>query len=262
MLLGLTTWRKCALLWVIIWSVACTPGTPPVEPAPVTAPAPPPEPVFAEPTEPKYAASHVLVAWAGATRAPDTVTRSREEARSEAGSIHALALGGADFARLAREHSDGPSAQRGGALGVYLTGTMVPQFEAAAASVAVGKIAPVVETPFGFHVIRRDAVVQIRASHVLVSWNGAWRSAATRTREEAALRIREARRRLVEGAAFAEVAATYSDDATATHRGDLGPISPGQMIPAFEEAAMALESGALSEVVETPYGFHLILRTE
>jgi len=250
---------------MLVWTVACTTEPPPPEPVPVAAPAAPTvpaEPDFPEPTEARYAASHVLVAWAGATRASEAVTRSRDEARTQARAIHAEALAGADFAGLAREHSDGPSGPRGGALGVYLTGTMVPHFERAAASVDVGEIAPVIETPFGFHVIRRDAVVQIRASHVLVSWEGAWRSGATRSRDDAQARIREAQQRLQSGTPFDEVARAFSEDATAPEGGDLGPIAPGQMIPAFEEAAMALDPGQTSDIVETPYGFHLIQRTE
>ena len=244
--------------------IACMPEPPllSVEPEPVAAPSPPPEPTLSEPTEARYAASHVLIAWAGAVRAPAEVSRSKDEARAIADDIHGRAVGGADFAALARESSDGPSAKRGGALGVYLTGTMVPKFEAATASVQVGEIAPLIETPFGFHVIRRDPVVQIEASHILVSWDDAWRSSAIRTKDQARSRIAEAQAALVKGRKFAEIAAEFSDDSTAATGGDLGRIAPGQMLPAFEDAAMALDVGALSEVVETPYGYHLILRTE
>ncbi len=251
------------MLWLAIWLIACTPNTPaPGASEPVVAPVPPPEPILAEPSEPRYAASHVLVSWKGAVKAPPTVTRSKQEARALATGVHARAEGGAEFAALAREHSDGPSARRGGTLGVFLTGTMVPKFEAATATAAVGEIAPLIETPFGFHVIRRDAVVQIRASHVLVPWKDAWRSGATRTKTEAAARIEEALKKLEKGAKFADVAAEYSEDSTAMTGGDLGPIAPGQMLPAFEETALALDVGARSEIVETPYGYHLILRTE
>lgn len=251
------------MLWVAMWIVGCVPEAPPtVEPEPVAAPEPPPEPQLADPTEARYAASHILIAWSGASRTNPNVTRGKVEAKRVATEVHGRAVSGADFASLAREHSDGPSANRGGALGVYLTGTMVPEFEAATATVAVGEIAPLIETPYGFHVIRRDAVVQIRASHILVTWKGAWRSAATRTRDEAQARIGEASEALKKGEKFAVVAQNYSDDSTANIGGDLGPIAPGQMLPAFEEAAMSLELGALSGAIETPYGFHLILRTE
>ena len=249
-------------LWGFIWALACAPETPSPEPVPVAEPAPPVAPEFAPPTESRYAASHILVAWKGAVRAPDTVTRDREKARTEAQALREKIVSGTPFEALARDHSDGASAPRGGTLGVFLTGTMVPHFEAATASVAVGELAPVIETPFGFHVIRRDPVVQIRASHILVSWEGAWRSAQERTRNEATLRVAEARQRILGGTPFSEAAMQYSDDTTAGKGGDLGPVAPGQMIPAFEDAALSLSVGELSEVVETPYGFHLIQRTE
>jgi peptidyl-prolyl cis-trans isomerase SurA len=223
---------------------------------PITvAPAPLPTP-----TEPKYAATHVLVAWKGAVRAPATAERTEKQARALAESLRQRARAGEDFEALAREYSDGPSAPRGGRLGVYLTGTMVPEFEAAVASVEVGEIGPLARTPFGWHVVRRDAVVEAEFAHIVVSWKGAWRSGAERSREEARARIEDAHRMLSTGAHFADVAREYSDDATASVGGDLGTVAPGQMIPAFEDAAFALEPGQLSEVVETPYGFHLILR--
>jgi hypothetical protein len=56
---------------------------------------------------------------------------------------------------------------------------MVPEFEEAVAGVPVGQITTPFRTPFGWHVVRRDAVVEIGARHVLVAYAGAWRSAAT-----------------------------------------------------------------------------------
>jgi len=247
--------------WLLLALVSCGTGDvppapePPVEPAVAVTPAPLPTPA-----EPKYAATHVLIAWKGAVRAPAMAERTEAEARTLAESLRKRALAGEDLEALAREYSDGPSAPRGGRLGVYLTGTMVPEFEAAVASVAVGEIGPLVRTPFGWHVVRRDPVVEAEVSHIVVSWKGAWRSKAERSREEARARVEEAREKLLAGADFSEVARAYSDGPTAESGGNLGTIAPGQMIPAFEDAAFALEPGQLSQVVETPYGFHLILR--
>ncbi len=177
--------------------------------------------------------------------------------------LHQQALDGADLSALARAHSDGPSGPRGGSLGVYATGTMVPSFERAVASVEVGAIAPLVKTPFGWHVARRDAVVEASAAHVLVSWDGAWRSKQTRSKDEARARIGEAQAALAAGKPFAEVAASFSDDdRTADKGGALGRVAPGQFLPPFEEALFALEPGAVSDVVETAYGYHLVKRTE
>lgn len=58
-----------------------------------------------------------------------------------------------DFAAVAEEYSDGPSAQNGGQLGSFSRGQMVPPFEEAAFSLEVGEISEPVETQFGYHII-------------------------------------------------------------------------------------------------------------
>jgi len=104
-----------------------------------------------------FAASHILISFAGVKRLK--ATRSREEARQLAGklALQAAAEPGT-FAALARKHSDCPSAPKGGVLGVFRKGLMVPAFQIALEAQKVGQISGVIETKFGFHVIRRDAV--------------------------------------------------------------------------------------------------------
>ncbi|SFW77543.1 peptidyl-prolyl cis-trans isomerase D [Sinomicrobium oceani] len=109
-------------------------------------------------------ASHILIQYAGGNRSNPDVTRSKEEAEAKAKEVLAEAQkSGADFAQLARENSDGPTASRGGDLGYFTKGNMVKPFEDFVFSNAVGKIG-LVETDFGFHVIKIDDkqdVVQI-----------------------------------------------------------------------------------------------------
>jgi parvulin-like peptidyl-prolyl isomerase len=111
----------------------------------------------AAPAADRIGASHVLVAYKGATRARETVTRTKEEARALAGKIAAQARGpDADFATLAKQSSDDPgSGPNGGALGLFTRESMVKPFSDAAFALPVGGVSGVVETDFGFHVIKR-----------------------------------------------------------------------------------------------------------
>mgnify|MGYP001556077299 FL=1 len=98
-------------------------------------------------------ASHILLMYAGSERS--SATRSKDEAEKQIGEIAQQLEGGADFAELARAHSDCGSARAGGDLGSFGRGQMVKGFEDAAFALQVGDTSGVVETPFGFHIIRR-----------------------------------------------------------------------------------------------------------
>lgn len=106
--------------------------------------------------KPRISAHHIVIFYQGSMRAPRTVTRSREEARALASKLRQDILGGADFERVAKEHSEDPSAAYGGSLGSFDAETMVKSFSDAAFALKPGQLSDVVETPFGFHVIRRD----------------------------------------------------------------------------------------------------------
>lgn len=96
---------------------------------------------------------------------------------------------------------------------------------------------------------------QVRARHVLVKvapGADAARRAEARERIETVLAAARG------GADFAELAREFSEDSTASSGGDLGWFARGRMVPAFEAAAFALEPGGISDVVETPYGFHVV----
>jgi peptidyl-prolyl cis-trans isomerase C len=85
---------------------------------------------------PEFNASHILV-------------ETEEKAKELIGMLE----GGADFAELAKEHSTGPSGPRGGQLGWFGKGQMVPEFETAVAGLEKGGISGPVQTQFGWHVI-------------------------------------------------------------------------------------------------------------
>ncbi len=102
------------------------------------------------------AASHFLVMYKGSMRAPETVTRTKDEAKARALEGLAKVKKGEDFAKVVGEYSDEPgAAQRGGALGDFTADRMVKPFSDAAFALKVGQVSGLVETPFGFHVIKR-----------------------------------------------------------------------------------------------------------
>ena len=99
-------------------------------------------------------ASHILVAFEGASRANSDITRSKEEAKKLAQDLYSKArINPNDFAKLATENSDGPSKTQGGDLGFFQEGTMTEKFFDFCDRSRVGNIG-LVETEFGFHVIK------------------------------------------------------------------------------------------------------------
>ena len=105
----------------------------------------------------ELSAAHVLIMYNGSERAPAEITRTKDEALALAKEIATKAKAeDADFAALAREHSDCPSGLDGGSLGSFRPGDMTPAFSEATAKLAVGEVSDLVETPFGYHIILRQ----------------------------------------------------------------------------------------------------------
>ncbi len=94
---------------------------------------------------------------------------------------------------------------------------------------------------------------EIRARHILLGSTGGEPDEEVRGRAESLLE------RIDAGESFEELAREYSEDpGSAEEGGDLGYFGRGVMVPAFEEAAFALEPGQVSAVVQSPFGFHII----
>jgi NIMA-interacting peptidyl-prolyl cis-trans isomerase 1 len=87
---------------------------------------------------------------------PEGITRSRDEARKRAQEALLKIRGGAPFEEMVKEYTDEPGGpERGGDLGTFDRSTMVKPFADAAFALKVGEVSEVVETKYGFHVIKR-----------------------------------------------------------------------------------------------------------
>jgi hypothetical protein len=106
---------------------------------------------------------------------------------------------------------------------------------------------------------------KISARHVLIQWMGAEHASTSvvRSKEQAYKLAVEVHRRAIAHEDFARLAVEYSDEPNAAQRGgSLGRFGHGTMVHEFEDVAFKLDVGQISDVIESPFGFHVIQRTE
>ena len=114
-----------------------------------------------------------------------------------------------------------------------------------------------VQKYYAEHAAEFETPRQVRAAHILVRVPETGGSGAE---DEAKAKVADAIRRARSGEDFGKLARELSQDpGSAARGGDLGFVSKGEMVPAFEQALFALKKGAVSpEPVRTPFGFHAI----
>lgn len=204
----------------------------------------------------EYHLAHILIA------VPDAASAERiQAARQRAEDVLAKLRAGADFQETAIAVSNGQQALQGGDLGWRKLGDLPTLFVDPVSHMKVGDISDVIRSPSGFHIIklldRRDGgrhiITQTHARHILI------RTDALTSDADAQAKLRELRKQIESGADFAVLARRYSNDtANATNGGDLGWITPGEMVPIFEEHMDKLAIGEVSEPFKTSFGWHIV----
>jgi peptidyl-prolyl cis-trans isomerase SurA len=181
---------------------------------------------------------------------------TRDSLYSYAELLRQKALAGEDFAALARAYSEDPSASDGGDLGWFSRGEMVPEFDEAALALQTGQISDVVETQYGFHIIKCTGRKEdkIKASHILIKLTP---SPEDLNRKKA---LADSLYDLIKnGADFAELARQYSDDEESRQSGgELGWYGADDLLPGFKEALSGIDIGQVSEPVMSDFGYHVI----
>jgi len=164
---------------------------------------------------------------------------------------------GADFASLARRYSEDPgTADRGGDLGCFGAGQLMPEFEEAAFKLKPGEISQPVLTGYGYHLIqlhekREDAMC---ASHILVMARTV-EGDEERTRKK----LEELRQRAGAGEEFAQLARAYSDNPQTAMRGGLWDVFPRDQVPLFLQPYLrGLKLGEVSEPFFLEDGGHIL----
>ncbi|MET4108708.1 peptidylprolyl isomerase [Hymenobacter sp. UYP22] len=203
-------------------------------------------------------ASHILV-----RITPDASPKDTLAAYQKITALRQRVTSGEDFAKVARENSEDPSAaENGGKLGYFTAMQMVYPFESVAYSTPAGQVSQPVRTRFGYHIIKvndvRSAQGEIKVAHLMVRTTPGMPAADSVTTKK---KVDELYSRLTrQGAAWDKLVSQFSEDAgSAANGGELPPFGTGRMIPSFEEAAFKLQKpGDISRPVQTPYGWHII----
>ncbi len=207
---------------------------------------------------------HILI------RVPENPTPEQlAEKRERAEKVLKLLQSGGDFQKNAASFSDADEGLSGGDIGWRSIDRLPQAFAEALAQVPVGGLTGVIQSPNGFHILKvlerrapagsetpaasANTVQQIHARHILIKVN------QLVSADEAKHKLVDLKQRIINNAAtFEELAKTYSNDTSASRGGDLGWIYPGDTVPEFEKAMMALNIGEISDPVETQFGYHLI----
>jgi len=184
-----------------------------------------------------------------------------EQAREKAERLRQELLEGRDFQEVAVAESDASNALEGGVIG-WRQGNQLPTLVAdVLPSLEVGEPSEVLQSGSGFHIAtaldRRGGdervVEQSQARHILI------RPRETVSEDRAEERIKEIYQRLEDGEDFAELAREYSDDpVSGSDGGNLGWVSPGEMVPEFESAMSEAEVGELKGPFRSQFGWHIL----
>lgn len=206
--------------------------------------------------EEEYRLSHILIA------VPEGASDAEiEQRRFIAEKVLEDARAGRDFAELAVDVSDGLQAQEGGDLGWRKQDQLPSLFRGEVQGMSEGDVTDIIENPSGFHIVQltevrsggQQVVSQTRARHILIRPN------ELNPDEKVRLRLDQLRQRIQGGTDFGELARAHSDDTlSAVEGGDLGWLSPGDLVPEFEQMMNTLEPGEISVPFQTDFGWHIV----
>jgi len=194
---------------------------------------------------------------------PETASPEQiDDAKAKANSVYAQLSLGADFAKTAISVSAGQRALQGGDLGWIKQGQLPTAFADIIPKLNKGEITKPLRSASGFHILKlldtrtdqeQHVIEQTLARHILI------KPSEILTNAEARKKLERLRNEIVAGKDFGAVARASSDDTgSAADGGNLGWVSPGTMVPEFEEQMNKLKPGELSQPFQTRFGWHIV----
>ena len=205
---------------------------------------------------PDYHLGHILVALPSSPSSEAIV-----EAEEKANALYEKLKAGANFAEVAIAESNGPSALQGGDLGWRKSAELPTLFAELLPSLNNGDVTKPTRSQAGFHIIKlyesrggqKQIVNQTRARHILVKTSEILNDA------KAEAKLKEIRQQILDGADFAELAKTHSEDiGSRMSGGDLGWATPGTFVPAFEKTMAETKEGEISQPFKSRFGWHIM----
>jgi peptidyl-prolyl cis-trans isomerase D len=196
----------------------------------------------------------------------DKLKAAEEEAKTVIDDLLKQIHSGADFAEIAKEHSEDPgSGAKGGSLGEFPKGTMVEEFGEALEKLKVGEISEPVKTFFGYHVIRLDGVKDARTKPLEEVKDSVVQSLKqSKSRQKARRMVNRIHKNAKQSGNFAEAAKEKDVEVKESElfsRQNRNLVNVGT-VPEFYNAAFKLSEKDLSEPVNTFEASYLISMLE
>jgi hypothetical protein len=201
-------------------------------------------------------------------------SRTRAEAQKLAEkAFQDIQAASGSFASIAARYSDDvPTRSRGGSLGGVHAGQLFPDYLDALATLKVGEVSRVFQTPYGFHIVKREPVPpagEVSGKRIVIGYRGSsgcrFNAIAERTRD-AALRLAEhiATKARAEEGAFDRLVAEFSECEDSKQQGDIGlrPVQDPGNLPREVERLSQLRVGEISEPMDSRFGYEVLLRTQ
>lgn len=204
----------------------------------------------------EYRLGHILF-----TLPEEATPKDIADAEARVRKAQAELAAGKDFAQVAATWSAAETALKGGDLGWRKAAQLPELFTDSAEKMQVHEVAGPFRTPGGLHLIklvgRRGVddvkVPQWQVRHILI------KPTEILSTEDARQKLEDIRARLEKGASFAELARTYSEDpGSARQGGDLGWVSPGDMVPEFDAVMRKTQVNQVSDIFQSSFGWHIL----